>query len=296
MSHETEMTTSTPTAARSGAPGCCGGCGEYTWLLSLHGEKGGPLRCFKCAGEWNAIHGRRRKAGRIVIKALKLFEAAGGILREIDKLKVASWGIPVPGYDDADTIGAEIGDITSELLEDVLKLCHPDKHPAERKQLADRVTQELLALKPFVFPAPKPRPEPPEPRDGSLWDFQKPTKDPLRLTYPCADCAGEAPYFYCDVCKAEWEKRYREECEREAIKRRERYRAWRERHVRSIRCLCCEKQFKQKRTDQKFCSNACRQRHHRKRVTDKRRLSRENKNAVTRTSNAAQPAAAPRKI
>ena len=102
---------------------------------------------------------------------------------------MASWGIPVPGYDDADTIGAEIGDITSELLEDVLKLCHPDKHPAERKQLADRVTQELLALKPFVFPAPKPRPEPPEPRDGSLWDFQKPTKDPLRLTYPCADCA-----------------------------------------------------------------------------------------------------------
>jgi hypothetical protein len=48
----------------SGDPGCCGGCGESTWLLPLHGEKGGPLRYFKCAGEWNAVHGRRRKAGR----------------------------------------------------------------------------------------------------------------------------------------------------------------------------------------------------------------------------------------
>jgi hypothetical protein len=35
-------------------------------------------------------------------------------------------------------------------------------HPPERQELAERVAKELLALKPFVFPAPKPKP-----RDGS---------------------------------------------------------------------------------------------------------------------------------
>ncbi len=61
--------------------GVCVGCGEQSWLLPLHGERGGPLRCFMCAGEWNAVHGRKRKWGRIVIKAMRMFMKRGRQLR-----------------------------------------------------------------------------------------------------------------------------------------------------------------------------------------------------------------------
>ena len=119
----------------SGGPGQCDGCGESTWLLPLHGDGSGPLRCFKCAGEWNARHSRKRKAGRIVIKALKLFDEAGGSYADVNKLRLVASGISLPGYE-ADTLGVEIGDITLELLMDALVLCHPDRHPVERKELA----------------------------------------------------------------------------------------------------------------------------------------------------------------
>ncbi len=143
--------------------GVCAGCGETSWLIPLYGEKGGPLRCYLCAGKWNAEYTRRRKWGRIIIKAMKMFLAAGGRYDDLDKLKLqasvddigSSINI-LAGYED--TIGAEVGDISSELLAETLQLVHPDHHPAERRELAKRVTQELLALKPFVFPAPKPEP------------------------------------------------------------------------------------------------------------------------------------------
>jgi hypothetical protein len=111
----------------SGAPGRCDACGETTWLLPLHGEKGGPLRCFKCAGEWNAIHGRLRKAGRVVIKALKFYEEAGGRSTDLTKLWLAASGLTIPGYED--TLGAEIGDMTSELLADVVETVSPRQAP-----------------------------------------------------------------------------------------------------------------------------------------------------------------------
>jgi hypothetical protein len=47
-----------------GMNGTCNGCGEPSWLIPLHGDKGGPLRCFMCAGAWNAKYTRRRKWGR----------------------------------------------------------------------------------------------------------------------------------------------------------------------------------------------------------------------------------------
>jgi hypothetical protein len=39
----------------------CEGCGEHSFLLPLHGGKGGPLRCPLCVGAWNAEHGRKRR-------------------------------------------------------------------------------------------------------------------------------------------------------------------------------------------------------------------------------------------
>jgi hypothetical protein len=39
-------------------------------------------------------------------------------------------------------------------------------------------------------------------------------------SYPCPDCADTIPYFYCDACNAEWEKRTHEEEERTRAKQR----------------------------------------------------------------------------
>src|SRR4029077_2140096 len=108
--------------------------------------------------------------------------------------------------------GADV-DLTSELLADVLSLTHPDHHPPERKVLAHRVTQALLALKPFVFPAPEPKPEL-KPESEPLIKARTPESNPSQPRYPCAECADTVPYFYCDACKAVWEKRTHEEEER----------------------------------------------------------------------------------
>ena len=62
-------------------------------------------------------------------------------------------------------------------------------------------------------------------------------------------------------------KRQVKEAERERAKQREWYRARRERLRRSVTCSGCKAKFKQRRSDQRFCSAACRQRAHRKRVS-----------------------------
>jgi hypothetical protein len=48
--------------------------------------KGGPLRCFVCAGSWLAENGRKRKTGRVVIRGIKAFLDAGGSERDVLKL------------------------------------------------------------------------------------------------------------------------------------------------------------------------------------------------------------------
>jgi hypothetical protein len=201
-------------------------------LLPLHGGKGGPLRCPLCVGKWNAEHGRRRKTGRIVIRTIKAFLDAGGNYDDIDKLRASAltgggdlFGVHldplgymdgIAQFDDADI------ELTSELLADVLKLTHPDHHPPERKELAHRVTQQLLALQPFVFPAPKPKP-PPDLTSKPPTRPRKSEPKPSAPQYPCPDCADTTPYFYCDACRAEYEKRQLEEDERRKAKQREQY-------------------------------------------------------------------------
>jgi hypothetical protein len=247
--------------------GICGGCDEHALLVPLHGDRGGPLRCLLCAGEWNARHTRRQKWGRIIIKAMKMFEKEGGRWGDLDKLKVAASGLLSPNFFPGfeDTIGAEVGDITAELLDETLQLTHPDRHPLERRELAQRVTQELLALKPFVFPAPKPKPRP---SDASVWSHAATAVS--RNVYPCELCADEVPLFYCHPCRAEWEKRRQVELKREAAKRRER-RARRRASQPPAKCAACGSNIAvSRRKDAKFCSPACRQRAHRERVTANR--------------------------
>lgn len=256
--------------------GTCPNCRKPGFVMPLHGEMGGPEMCLQCGLDWHAKHSRRRKFGRIVVKAMKLYSANGGRYDDFDKLKLSAFGFDVLQLG-GDSIGAKVGDITSELLADILQLTHPDHHPPERQDLAKRVTQDLLALKPFVFPAPKPKPAKPitpKPRDASANVPQDKVKEALRPPpYPCGLCADTVPYYYCKPCLAEYEKRKRKERDRENEKQRRRY-ARRQQRRRRFRkpTLCatgCGQSVEAKREDARYCSAACRQRGHRHRVTDR---------------------------
>jgi hypothetical protein len=48
--------------------GICDDCQRRVMLAPLHGEKGGPLRSYVCAGKWHAEYGRRRNASRVAIR------------------------------------------------------------------------------------------------------------------------------------------------------------------------------------------------------------------------------------
>jgi hypothetical protein len=253
----------------------CPSCGKHSFLIPLHGEKGGPLRCPLCVGAWNAEHGRKRRLGRIVIRALRAFMDGGGKWDQIDGLKLSAsgLGVNVSGYG-ADLAPDDDVELTSELLAEVLHLVHPDCHPSERKDAATQVTQRLLALQPFVFPAAKPKPT--NVTDKSQV-AEEPDKEPLRLpqlSYPCADCRSTVPLHYCDACRAEWDKREEKRRAREAAKRRAAYARHKAHRQAKPPTICaaagCGAALKSKRRDARFCSDACRQRAHRKAaVTDK---------------------------
>jgi hypothetical protein len=253
--------------------GTCAICKErHEFLMALHGDKGGPMCCLLCSGKWHAEHGRRRRLGRIVIRAMIAFMEGGGSISDIDKLKDAAIGRDSGFGDIMDPHGYlagvastkdEIIELTSELLNDTIQLVHPDHHPSERQDLAKRVSQKLIALKPFIFPAPKPKPPPPWSATAcneSAVPQRRDTANPSR--YPCVECAATTPYFYCATCRAEWDKRQKAERDAAAEKRRE-YRKHRK-ASRSSFCAVCSRSFFGKRRDALYCSDACRQQAHRK--------------------------------
>jgi hypothetical protein len=256
--------------------GTCGICGKHEYLRPLHGDKGGPLCCLLCVGEWHGEHGRRLKLGRIAIRALAAYLEGGGKIKDIDAMKAtvcaSSWGVGLDPLEymvgRTEISRGENIDLTSELLDDILKLTHPDQHPPERRELANRVTQQLLELQPFVFPKPKPN----EMRQfvGGP-DPAKASSDNAEPTFPCPECAGSlAPFYYCDACRAGWKDRQRKEREAERAKQRQRYaqrKAWRAHATAPKVCATCGDEFNGKREDARFCSDACRQTAHRKGVT-----------------------------
>jgi len=247
-------------------------------VVSLHGDQGGPLVCHICSGKWHAEHGRKRKAGRVVIRAIKAYEDAGGKWHDIDKLKISTLHRSFGGFDGLDPLGymadaintdGETVDLTAELLDDAIALTHPDRHPPERREIAKSVTQELLALKPFAFPKPEPKPVPPPitaPCNESIKVPRRDFKEPLQPSYPCKECKSTIPMLYCTPCRAEFDKRYKIERDHLNAKQREQYarrkarKAWR--HPKTC-CAACGAEFKGKRKDAKFCSSACRQKAHR---------------------------------
>jgi hypothetical protein len=249
--------------------GTCAGCERRAVLAPLHGpEKGGPLRCYVCAGAWHAEHGRRRKMGRVVIRAIQAFADGGGSWDDVDKLKITAMGHDYfPGVDplgymaESATNADETILLTSEILAHALRLVHPDAHPPERQELASRVTQQLLALQPFVFPAPKPKPVAPDERVTPLWRGPDSTAaKPLRR-YPCPERASTAPVNYCAACSAEYDRRHREELA--VINAKRKARRIEARQARRKRCAACGTEFGGKRKDARFCSATCRQRAHR---------------------------------
>jgi hypothetical protein len=242
------MSAGTQDAGYSMSVGHCSRCGERALIGPLHGEHGGPLVCIPCGSE---IHARIRK------KALQDKRVMQALMPEF---------APEAGEDE----------LCAELLEDALRLCHPDRHPPERHEIAHRVTQELLALRPWVLPRAKPRdvsavlaygedrevvtaPEP-EQLTTALTKISEPR-------YPCARCRNELPMYYCAACRARWEEDIAARAERENARRRKR-RAY----LRSFwrqRCVGCGEVFKPRRRDARYCSHACRERAYRQRVTGK---------------------------
>jgi hypothetical protein len=214
----------------------CAICVKRDYLRPLHGDAGGPMCCLLCIGKWHAEHGRRRRLGRIVIRAMVAFLAGGGKSDDLDKLMLSAIAGDI-GVLDLDPLGymagtartnGETADLTSELLADTLKLTHPDHHPPERGELAERVTKGLLALQSFVFPAPPPpKTVSGEPEWRSLWadnrDGHRGSNVNDAPRFPCAGCADTIPLYYCTACRTEAEKREREEAERARAKQREWY-------------------------------------------------------------------------
>src|SRR5262245_62295649 len=76
----------------TGSIASCTKCGSHTYVEPLHGERGGPPYCPICAGACHAEHGRKRRAARTLIKAMKAYDRAGGSLydKDFDALKIAA--------------------------------------------------------------------------------------------------------------------------------------------------------------------------------------------------------------
>jgi hypothetical protein len=239
----------------------CVRCGDTRLVFPLHGcDQGGPLVCPKCASEIEKTFSYERN----------VWMARLGL-----KEKPRPRG---PTY------------LTLELLKDILKLVHPDKHPPERAELAGRVTSELKELEPYTPPAPaqppivtakKPSPCPtakkplrhgpqPDMKLRAIADRSSakvgPSAKPAEPLI-CVTCVGFPPMYRCDSCRAKEEERRRKERERENAKARKRRARRRDRRLaRQPSSICpeCDGEFKPARKDARYCSNACRQRAHRR--------------------------------
>src|SRR5262249_40650197 len=133
----------------------------------------------------------------------------------------------------------------------------------ERTEFAQRVTSELLALKPYVVAKPI-APQHPSVTETRR-DVGKPVAELLRISYPCVECYSTSPLYYCDACKAESDRQSAKKRDRELRRDRQaqRERRRRRRLARRAICICCGDIFGPSRRDAKYCSNACRQRAHR---------------------------------
>lgn len=247
----------------------CAECGKHDYVAPLHGERGGPRLCLLCSGKWHGKYSKIRKARRVLIKAMKAYSSAGGRLfgDDFERTKLEASGV----FGNRGPI-EDFADLTTELLKATLALTHPDRHP-DRREEANQVTRQLLALAPFVFPEETPEPKKPKPRkqaaDACARPIQREPDKPSAQPYPCEDCRDTVPLYYCQTCKARWEKDGAREHEVEERKRQEKNAKQRKHYqerkrARAYRakprhCETCGEELKSKRADARYCSAACRQ-------------------------------------
>lgn len=236
--------------------GHCTRCGEAALVGPLHGDRGGPITCIPCGLD---VHADIRRSERREKLRARLF-----------RLEMSTLG--------GDTECARDDELSLDLLEQAVRLTHPDRHPAERAALAAQVTADLLALKPFCLPKPKPRNDSVVvPRVTSNPDVTKTRGLLAKHEYPCATCKYTIPLNYCGICRDKFEKIQAADREREAARlehakarRRARYadtQQFKRRCGPRRYCVVCKAEINAKRSDSKYCSAACRQKAHRQRAT-----------------------------
>jgi hypothetical protein len=229
--------------------GRCTGCGEEAFVGPLQGSAGGRMVCVQCVTEYD----QRRAAEKR--KHQRRIDAFG-------------FGANEAGDDE----------FYLELLEDAIRLTHPDRHPEERRALAQRVTAELLALRPFVKPRPKQivsRDASPKgaPRylvqtvtldDSSEVSQAREAAEASRTSFPCKLCRGELPGNYCNACQLVWHLNHLFQRAKTNAAARAR-RARKKMYQRPQHCVGCGLEFKA-RKDKKYCTHSCRQQAYRNRL------------------------------
>ena len=221
-----------PGTTCNGTVAACTKCGQVTYVAPLHDERGGPLFCFHvCRRMACRACAHVEERGAFSIKALKAYDAAGGstVDKDFRRIKIRRKRRFLLLVRAADDVGDDFSDLTSELLDATIALTHPDKHPIERKAEANRVTQELHALKPFVFPAPPPKePEPPaKPRMTALFNdgTVRNLNNLSRRTFPVMTAATRCPASIAIPARHNDEKKQQEDHERDEKKRQQNERA-----------------------------------------------------------------------
>jgi hypothetical protein len=207
----------------------CTNCGAGGLLLvALHGDRGGPDVCVRCSGELlGKASARAKKEGQ-------MFGAMfGAMFRRAGRTRARR----------RNARGRRSSSVT----------------PTGIRRTA---ASSPRALRPYVKPR---KPPDPPPRDVSTNVPKVHVARPVTDAYPCATCRHLIPFDYCDPCRARWDREREDERERDRAYRR----ALRARK-RAARCstkCACGKWFVPSRSDQRYCSPACRQSAYRERCT-----------------------------
>jgi hypothetical protein len=226
-------------------------CGKQRLLVALHGDRGGPDVCIECSGELLLeAKERRRHDDRMV-------RAATTAIGDIFSRRAVENGAMAERMD-ANQL-AELFD--DKVLEDLIRLAHPDLHTGSRKDTATRVASTLIAMRPYVRPH----------REPALRDvFAAPARGDDRPAvteprYPCDICRYlYLPHLYCDPCRARWNEIHRREMDRINARRRQR-----RVYLKQLRklnagysgtqCAYCGERFAPNRKDQRYCTPAHKQ-------------------------------------
>ena len=228
----------------------CAKCGRQRLLVALHGNRGGPEVCIECSGELLTVAKERRR------HADRMRRGHENALKDVLSRRAVEDGA-IAERMDASYLAELLDD---KVLEDLIHLAHPDRHPPARKAAATRATAALTAMRPFVRPH-----RPPPPRDVSAGPIPARDRPAVTAPYPCDVCRYlYRPALYCGPCRERWQEIRRRDADRVNARRRDRRahdKQLRELNVgwAGTECEYCGGMFTPKRKDARYCSPAHRQ-------------------------------------